>query len=60
MSALAILFIPFDDVLEFSLPGLGTTDSSVTHINAGLTQESGRVFYTIYGYGRAKIPALCW
>ncbi|WKW32699.1 hypothetical protein KIH13_01600 [Pseudomonas viridiflava] len=43
MSASA-MFIPFDDVLEFSLPDLGVTDSSVIRVSAGLNRESSRVF----------------
>ena len=49
MSASA-MFIPFDDVLEFSLPDLVVTESSVTHLSAGLNREPDRVFYTVYAY----------
>lgn len=49
MSASA-MFMPFDDVLEFSLPGGSTGGSPVTHIRAGLNRESRGVFYTVYAY----------
>ena len=47
MSASA-MFIPFDDVLEFSLPDLNVTESSAPRVSAGLNRESGRGFYTVY------------
>lgn len=49
MSASA-MFIPFDDVLEFSLPDLFVTENAVTHFSAGLNRETDRVFYTVYAY----------
>ena len=58
MSASA-MFIPFDDVLEFSLPGLSVTESSVTRISAGLNRESGRVFYTVYAYEPGEYAGRC-
>ncbi|MBI6707074.1 hypothetical protein YA0599_02420 [Pseudomonas syringae] len=58
MSASA-MFIPFDDVLEFSLPDLSVTESSVTRISAGLNRESGRVFYTVYAYEPRKYSERC-
>ncbi len=66
MSASA-MFIPFDDVLEFSLPESSARDNSVTHITAGLHRESRGVFYTVYAYepnesygrcvGQCEIPS---
>lgn len=58
MSASA-MFIPFDDVLEFSLPDLDATDNSVTRITAGLNRESGRVFYTVYAYEPGEHAGRC-
>jgi len=58
MSASAML-IPFDDVLEFSLPDLGVTASSVTGVSAGLNRESGRVFYTVYAYEPGEYSRRC-
>lgn len=49
MSASA-MFIPFGDVLDFSLPDHAVGESLVTHVSAGLNRESGRVFYTVYAY----------
>ena len=49
MSASA-MFIPFDDVLEFSLPESNVKDHSVTHITVGLCREPRGVFYTVYAY----------
>jgi hypothetical protein len=66
MSASA-LFIPFDDVLEFSLPESSEKDDSVTHITVGLHRELHGVFYTVYAYepddsfgrciGQCEIPS---
>lgn len=59
MSASA-MFIPFDDVLEFSRPELPVSDSSVTHLTAGLSREdSGRVFYTVYAYEPGDYAGKC-
>ena len=59
MSASA-MFIPFDDVLEFSRPELPVADSSVTHLPAGLSREdSGRVFYTVYAYEPGDYAGKC-
>lgn len=58
MSASA-MFIPFDDVLEFSLSDQDATDSSVTRITAGLNRESGRVFYTVYAYEPGEHAGRC-
>lgn len=58
MSASA-MFIPFDDVLEFSLPDPDATDSSVKRVTAGLNRESGRVFYTVYAYERSEHAERC-
>lgn len=49
MSASA-MFIPFDDVLEFTLPDGSNSGSRVTHLTAGLNRDSRGVFYTIYAY----------
>lgn len=49
MSASA-MFIPFDDVLEFSRTDLALEEGSVSHMTAGLNRESGRVFYRVYAY----------
>lgn len=66
MSASA-MFIPFDDVLELSLPDSSFRDDSVTHITAGLRRESRGVFYMVYAYepddsigrcvGQCEIPS---
>lgn len=58
MSASA-MFIPFDDVLEFSNHDVAVTEGSVTHISAGLNRKSGRVFYTVYAYGPGKYAECC-
>lgn len=58
MSASA-MFIPFDDVLEFSLPDATAADTSVTHIMVGLTRESNRVFYTVYAYEPGEYAGHC-
>lgn len=58
MSASA-MFIPFDDVLEFSLPEPATTENSVKRMTAGLNRESGRVFYTIYAYEPGEYAGRC-
>ena len=58
MSASA-MFIPFDDVLEFSLPETAATESSVKRMIAGLNRESGRVFYTVYAYESGEYAGRC-
>ncbi|WP_433861243.1 hypothetical protein [Pseudomonas thivervalensis] len=58
MSASA-MFIPFDDVLEFSLPETAATESSVKRMMAGLNRESGRVFYTVYAYEPGEYAERC-
>lgn len=66
MSASA-MFIPFDDVLEFTRPDQATTETPVTHMTAGLNREPRSVFYTVYAYepgaygghcvGQCEIPS---
>ncbi|WP_431703353.1 MULTISPECIES: hypothetical protein [Pseudomonas] len=58
MSASA-MFIPFEDVLEFSLPNGPAEGSPVTHITAGLNRESRGVFYTVYAYEPGGYGGLC-
>ncbi|MET3456557.1 hypothetical protein [Pseudomonas kilonensis] len=58
MSASA-MFIPFDDVLEFSLPEPAATENSVKRITAGLNRDSDRVFYTVYAYEPGKSAGRC-
>ncbi|MGF6152219.1 hypothetical protein QFZ84_003208 [Pseudomonas fluorescens] len=58
MSASA-MFIPFDDVLEFSLPESSVRDSSVTHIIVGLDREPRGVFYTVYAYETGDFSGRC-
>ena len=58
MSASA-MFIPFDDVLEFSLPEPVATENSVKRMTAGLNRESGRVFYTVYAYEPGRCVGQC-
>lgn len=58
MSASA-MFIPFDDVLEFSLPDPAAMENSVRRITAGLNRESGRVFYTVYAYEPGEYAGRC-
>lgn len=58
MSA-AAMFIPFDDVLEFSLPDVDITENCVTRVSAGLNRESDRVFYTIYAYEPSEYNGRC-
>ncbi|MBN6714050.1 hypothetical protein JSY17_08585 [Pseudomonas capsici] len=57
--SVSAMFIPFDDVLEFSISDRETADSSVTHISAGLRRESGRVFYTVYAYEPGTYAGRC-
>jgi hypothetical protein len=47
MSASA-MFIPFDDVLEFSLYDETDAERVVGHLAAGLDRDAHRVFYTVY------------
>lgn len=66
MSATA-MFIPFDDVLEFTLPGPDGKNSSANHIAVGLERRARGVFYTVYAYspggrvgnciGQCEIPS---
>jgi len=58
MSASA-MFVPFDDVLEFSSPERPLTDTSVTHLAAELSREAGRVFYTVYAYEPGEYAGRC-
>jgi hypothetical protein len=58
MSASA-MFIPFVDVLEFSLPETSDGDASVTHIIAGLYREPRGVFYTVYAYEPGDFSGRC-
>lgn len=58
MSASA-MFVPFDDVLEFSNPERPLTDTSVTHLAAELSREAGRVFYTVYAYEPGEYAGRC-
>lgn len=58
MSASA-MFIPFDDVLEFTLPDRAARGSPVTHITAGLDRESRGVYYTVYAYEPGEYGGLC-
>ncbi|AXI61934.1 hypothetical protein DLD99_16120 [Pseudomonas kribbensis] len=58
MSASA-MFIPFEDVLEFSLPSSSVEGGSVTHITAGLNREPRGVFYTVYAYQPGGYGGLC-
>ncbi len=58
MSASA-MFIPFDDVLEFSHPDSTVMAGTVTHITAGLNRKSGRVFYTVYAYEPGEYCGRC-
>jgi hypothetical protein len=58
MSASA-MFIPFEDVLEFSVPESAGRGSSVTHINVGLCREPRGVFYTVYAYEPDEYSSRC-
>lgn len=58
MSASA-MFIPFEDVLEFSHLESGVRKGSVTHITAGLNRNAGRVYYTFYAYEPGEYAAHC-
>jgi len=61
------MFIPFDDVLEFSLYGASDTDTPIKQITVGLDREPGRVYYRAYAYecgadgnicvGQCEIPS---
>ncbi|AHG38739.1 hypothetical protein N018_00200 [Pseudomonas syringae CC1557] len=48
--SVSAMFIPFDDVLEFSLHDFATGTSPVTQVTAGLNRGSHGVFYTVYAY----------
>ncbi|WP_460422980.1 hypothetical protein [Pseudomonas sp. ZL2] len=66
MSASA-LFVPFDDVLEFSRLDITDGNSHVTHMTVGLNRDSRGVFYIVYAYepgerwgrcvGQCEIPS---
>jgi hypothetical protein len=66
MSASA-MFVPFDDVLEFSRLDIAAGDGHVTHMTVGLNREPRGVFYTVYAYepgerwgrcvGQCEIPS---
>lgn len=58
MSATA-MFIPFDDVLEFSLPESSFRDNSVARITVGLNREPRGVFYTVYAYESGEFYDRC-
>lgn len=58
MSA-AAMFIPFDDVLEFSHPDSAGAQGVVTHFPAGLNRKFGRVFYTVYAYEPGGYAGRC-
>lgn len=58
MSATA-MFIPFDDVLEFSLPDSSVRDNSVARITVGLGREPRGVFYTVYAYEPDEFYGRC-
>ncbi|MCF5142821.1 hypothetical protein GIW41_28115 [Pseudomonas sp. PA-6-1D] len=58
MSASA-MFIPFEDVLEFSLPDPVPRSSTVTHIMAGLNREDRGTFYTVYAYEPGEYYGRC-
>jgi len=58
MSASA-MFIPFEDVLEFSHPESGGREGAVTHITAGLNRKAGRVYYTVYAYEPREYAGHC-
>jgi len=58
MSASA-MFIPFEDVLEFSLPESTGRGSSVTHIIVGLCREPRGVFYKVYAYEPDEYSGRC-
>ncbi|CAI8749380.1 hypothetical protein [Pseudomonas sp. IT-P260] len=61
------MFIPFDDVLEFSLYKASNKNSPIKQVSVGLAREAGRVFYTAYVYegdaahsscvGKCEIPS---
>lgn len=58
MSATA-MFIPFDDVLEFSFPESSIRANSVTRITVGLDREPRGVFYTVYAYESDELSGRC-
>lgn len=63
----SVMFIPFDDVLEFSLYKASNKNTPVKQVTVGLAREAGRVFYTAYAYegdaannpcvGKCEIPS---
>ena len=57
--SVSAMFIPFDDVLEFTLPDRPVDGSCVTHITAGLKRESRGVFYIVYAYEPGKHGGHC-
>ena len=44
----SVMFIPFDDVLEFSLYKASNKKTPIKQVTVGLAREAGRVFYTAY------------
>lgn len=58
MSATA-MFIPFGDVLEFSLPESSARGKSATRITVGLDREPRGVFYTVYAYESDEFYGRC-
>jgi len=53
------MFIPFDDVLEFSLYGTSDTDTPIKQVTLGLDREAGRVYYRVYAYECGAEGNLC-
>ncbi|MBX8621078.1 hypothetical protein K4754_03455 [Pseudomonas glycinae] len=53
------MFVPFDDVLEFSRPEPQMADGAVALLTAGLRRESGRVFYNVYAYETGGYAGHC-
>jgi hypothetical protein len=44
------MFIPFDDLAEFTRPDQPSPEPPVTHMTAGLDRKPRGVFYTVYAY----------
>ncbi|EIK97681.1 hypothetical protein PMM47T1_04194 [Pseudomonas sp. M47T1] len=53
------MFVPFDDVLEFSLPDIAAPGQEVTHFTVGLNREDRGVFYRLYAYGAGSFCGRC-
>lgn len=61
------MFIPFDDVLEFSLYGTSDAGIPIKQVTVGLDRDPERVYYTAYAYecgddgnvcvGQCEIPS---